>query len=176
MRHPLLFLAFLITAHLSAQYLVDNAAPKPADEFYRAGEKAQRSGDHRTAVVLYGQVLELEAEHINALLQRGFCHSMLKEYEMAITDLTAAIALKPENAWAYTSRGSAFAKLGQHDKAIADFDRVIQLDPKNEEAYNNRGWSRKALGDTDGACADWRTSQRMGNAEARIILKNNHCK
>ena len=95
---------------------------------------------------------------------------------MAITDLTAAIALKPENAWAYTSRGSAFAKLGQHDKAIADFDRVIQLDPKNEEAYNNRGWSRKALGDTDGACADWRTSQRMGNAEARIILKNNHCK
>ena len=50
------------------------------------------------------------------------------------------------------------------------------LDPNNQEAYNNRGWSKKFLGDTKGACADWKKSKKLGNKEAKIIYKNNHCK
>jgi tetratricopeptide (TPR) repeat protein len=74
------------------------------------------------------------------------------------------------------SRGSAYNKLDQHGAAIADLDIAIELDPANSEAFNNRGWSKKALDDPDGACADWMESKRLGNPEARIILKNNHCK
>jgi hypothetical protein len=32
------------------------------------------------------------------------------------------------------------------------------------------------MGDTEGACEDWNKSKQLGNAEAKIILKNNHCK
>jgi Flp pilus assembly protein TadD len=53
---------------------------------------------------------------------------------------------------------------------------VISLDPRNEEAWNNKGWAYKAKGDMDSACKAWRSSQRMGNAEAKIILNNNRCK
>ena len=59
--------------------------------------------------------------------------------------------------------------------AIKDFNMAIEIDPKNSEAYNNRGWSKKGLGDKDGACQDWKTSKKMGNEEAKIILKNNQC-
>lgn len=41
---------------------------------------------------------------------------------------------------------------------------------------NNRGWAKKFLGDKDGACKDWQTSKKMGNEEAKIILKNNQCR
>jgi hypothetical protein len=41
---------------------------------------------------------------------------------------------------------------------------------------NNRGWSKKFKGDKDGACKDWNASKKMGNDEAKIILKNNQCK
>ena len=99
-----------------------------------------------------------------------------REYDKAVTDFSAVIAVKPDHTWAYTSRGSSYSKLGEHELAIADFNKVLTLDPKNEEAYNNRGWARKATGDQAGACKDWNTSKRMGNAEAKIILTNNRCK
>lgn len=170
-------MAILLTCRvMHAQYLVDNTPPKPVDELYKAGEKAYRAGDHGTAIILFTQVLYIDSDHINAYLQRGFCHSLMQQYDLAVTDFTSVVERKPDHAWAFTSRGSAYAKLGKHDLAIADFDRVLGIDPRNEEAFNNRGWARKATGDTEGACKDWKTSQRMGNAEARIILKNNRCK
>ena len=115
-------------------------------------------------------------DHLNAFLQRGFCHSLQREYDLAVVDFTSVIQRKPDHLWAYTNRGSAYGKLGKNNLAMADFDKVLQLDPKNEEAYNNRGWIKKAEGDTKGACKDWNTSKKMGNAEAKIILKNNNCR
>ncbi len=177
MRHLLLFLGCsLLMGSIKAQYLADNLATDPVADLYKAGEKAYRSGDNPTAIVLFSKVIEADPEHINAYLQRGFCNTLLKNYEKAILDFTAVIDRKPEHTWAYTSRGSAYAKLEQHTQAIADFDKVIALDAKNAEAFNNRGWSRKATGDPEGACSDWKTSKRMGNGEARIILSNNRCK
>lgn len=34
----------------------------------------------------------------------------------------------------------------------------------------------KMLGDVKGACEDWNKSKKLGNEEAKIILKNNYCK
>jgi tetratricopeptide (TPR) repeat protein len=175
-RTVLLLASMIGAGTIQAQYLADNRVPKPVDELYRAGERAYRGGDHSTAILLFTQVLELDADHMNAYLHRGFCHSILRAYELAVADFSVLIARNPDHLWAITSRGSATAKLHRHKEAIADFDRVIALDPRNTEAFNNRGWARKALGDESGACNDWRTSKRMGNGEARIILENNRCK
>lgn len=176
MRSNLILFLLLLTTAVRAQYLADNQRHDPASELYKGGEKAYRSGDYETAIILFSRVIEIDEDHSNAHLQRGFCHSLRKEYQKAIDDFTAVIDLKPDHSWAYTSRGSALAKLGRQDEARADFDKVLELDPGNAEALNNRGWTRKAQGDTDGACKDWKASRRMGNAEARIILQNNRCK
>ncbi len=168
--------ALLLCAAANGQYLADAGRPDPAEDFFKAGDKAYRSGDHATAIAAYSKAIELSPEHVNAYLHRGFCHSLLKEYAEAVADFTAVIEAKPEHSQAYLSRGSALAKLGRHDEAINDFDRVIALDARNGEAFNNRGWSRKALGDQANACKDWKESKRTGNAEARIILENNRCK
>ena len=176
MRNTLLSIGLGLSVICQAQYLAENTKADPIADLYKAGEKAYRSGDHKSAIILFTQVLDAQPDNINAYLQRGFCHSLQKNYGKAVADFTAVVDRKPDHAWAYISRGSAYAKLEQHQLAMADFDHVIALDAKNEEAYNNRGWSRKATGDMAGACKDWKTSQRMGNEEARIILKNNRCK
>ncbi|MBL7937995.1 MAG: tetratricopeptide repeat protein [Flavobacteriales bacterium] len=160
----------------TAQYMADATPRSGMEELYKAGEKAYRSGEYSAAIALFGQVLENEPDHVNALLQRGFCHSLNAEYDLAVKDFSAVIERKNDHTWAYTSRGSAYNKLGQYELAIADFNKVLAIDPKNEEAYNNRGWARKATGDISAACKDWNTSKRMGNAEAKIILTNNRCK
>lgn len=166
----------LVQFGIQAQDLADAGPPTTAEELFSAGEKAYRAGDRESAIRYYDRVLELDPVHLNALLQRGFCHTLQKEYTEAVSDFTAVISQKKDHTWAYTSRGSAYAKQDKHDLAIADFNKVLQLDPKNEEAFNNRGWSRKATGDMKGACKDWSSSKQMGNAEAKIILKNNRCR
>ena len=177
MRTPALsFVAFFLCTTGTAQYLADSTSPNEVTTWYEEGERAYRAGDHARAISLFTRVIDNDHGHLNAHLQRGFCHSLLKQYDKAVVDFSAVIATKEDHTWAYTSRGSAYSKLGQHDLAIADFNKVLSLDPKNEEAYNNRGWARKATGDQAGACKDWNTSKRMGNAEAKTILTNNRCK
>ena len=56
-----------------------------------------------------------------------------------------------------------------------DFNKAIELDPENQEAYNNRGYTKKFMGKTKEACDDWKKSKKLGNEEAKIIMKNNDC-
>jgi tetratricopeptide (TPR) repeat protein len=174
-----LFAALLLCCAtvLNAQDLAQAKAPDDAvEQLYREGEKAYNSGAYAKAIGLFDQVLAKDPEHLNAYLQRGFCHSLQREYELAAADFSAVIERKNDHLWAYTSRGSAYNRLGKHDLAMRDFDTVLGLDPKNQEAFNNRGWAKKSLGDIAGACQDWRTSKKLGNGEAKIILENNRCK
>lgn len=157
----------------------DLAAATPDQEterLFHEGEKAARAGDATKAISLYGQVLERDPDHLNALLQRGACHIRLKDHAAAVADFTAVIQRKSDHQWAYTSRGCSYLKLGKTEEAIRDLDIAIGLDAKDQEAWNNRGWAFKAQGRMDAACRDWKTSKKMGNAEARIILENNRCK
>lgn len=181
MRHALLTLTTMLAVHgAQAQQLAQaNTAPKDEKEteaLFHAGEQAYNAGGYEKAISLFTQVLDRDPENLNAYLQRGFCHSLQREYDAAVTDFTSVIQRKNDHLWAYTSRGSAYSRLGKHDLAMRDFNQVLTIDPKNQEAYNNRGWCKKAMGDVEGGCSDWKTSKKMGNAEAKIILTNNHCK
>ena len=173
----ILFLGLFLPATMACAQEVTSVSTKADVEtlFYK-GEHAYRTGAYAEAIGYYTQVLEQDPDHLNAYLQRGFCHSVQHEYQAAVDDFSAVIARKKDHLWAYTSRGSAYGKLGKQDLALQDFNTVLQLDPKNQEAYNNRGWEKKALGDTKGACQDWNASRKMGNDEAKIIQKNNQCK
>jgi tetratricopeptide (TPR) repeat protein len=176
MRSMILCALALSTCIGQAQELAQHLPDPEVEKAFREGELAGRKGNHDKAIALFTQVIERDPQHINALLQRGFYQSVSKRYELAVADFTAAISLKNDHLWAYTSRGSAYNKLGRQAEAMADFDKVLSLDPKDQEAYNNRGWSKKALGDLKGACKDWKTSKKLGNGEAAIILKNSNCK
>ena len=169
-------LTTLVLCFLIGSAFANDLSSTNIDSLYRAGERAYNSGDYATACKYFDEVLKKDSDHLNAYLQRGFCNTLRKDYQAAVADFSAVIKRNPNHLWAYTSRGSAYNKLGQYNLAMADFDKVLQLDPKNGEAFNNRGWTKKFLGDLRAACKDWKSSARVGNGEARIIMKNNHCK
>lgn len=149
------------------------------DGMFKQGEQKKNAGDYQAAIGFYTKVLNSQPDHLNALLQRAFCNSIEKNYQGAIDDYTKVIGANPEHIWAYISRGSANNKLKKFAIALPDFDKALSLNPENEEAQealNNRGWAKQGLGDHDGACKDWNESKKKGNEEAKIILKNTHCK
>lgn len=145
-------------------------------EFFKQGQIHFNNARYDSAIVYYNKVIELDSTYLNAYLQRGFCRNLLKEYKFAIADFSKVISLDPSHKWAYDSRGSSKNSMGDYSGAMEDFNKALELDPDDQEAYNNRGFTKKAMGDKEGACADWNKSKKLGNEEAKIILKNNYCK
>lgn len=143
---------------------------------FNKAENMFASGKYKEAAGLYSEVIATDPENMNAYLRRGFCHSVLQQYEESIKDYSHVIEKHSKHPFAYLSRGSAYNKTEDYKSAIIDFDRVLNMDPKNQEAYNNRGWAKNGLGLFKEACKDWKTSRKLGNEEAKLILKNNHCK
>ena len=160
---------------LTAFEVTSTAFSQDISEKVAQGQHEVQKGNYETVISYFNEAVEIDPEYLDAYAKRAFAHSMLQEYEKAISDYTRLIELNPNFVIAYLSRGSAYNKLERYKEALADFDKVIILAPSNSEAFNNRGWSKKGLGDKKGACADWKTSKKMGNEEAKIILKNNQC-
>lgn len=165
-----------IILFIFAAFLMSICFAQDAENYFVSGQKKFSDGDYKGAVEEYTRAIEADTNYLNGFLQRGFSYVLLGNYELAVKDYTKVIEIHPEHIWAYISRGSAYNKLKKYELAIKDFDKVLKLNPENQEAYNNRGMSKKFSGDMKGACADWKTSKKLGNGEAKIILKNNHCK
>lgn len=73
--------------------------------------------------------------------------------ENAISDLTAALALKADDANALIARGQEYQMNQQYDLAIADFSSALKLN-NSPTTLVLRASSRRAKGDYDGAIAD----------------------
>ena len=151
-------------------------AGQEVEKHFEKGVKLINEQKYEEATRVLTTALETDPTHVNSRIKRAFAFLMLKDYTSAIDDYSMVLEERPELHNIYNSRGSAYMKNKQYYNAIKDFDKVIELDEKNSEAYNNRGFCKKHTGDNDGACKDWKTSKKMGNQEAKIILKNNRCK
>lgn len=167
MRLLIIITAFLATLVTAAQ---------DAESLFKQGEVRFQQQNYEGAIPFFTKAIDADPGHMNAYLRRGFSYSVLKDYKKAIDDYSKIIDAHNTHVFAYISRGSARNKLGRFKSALEDFNRAIQLDSKNQEAYNNRGWAKEGLGDHKGACKDWKYSKKMGNEEARIILKNTDCR
>jgi len=167
MRALIFFISLFITAVSFAQN---------AETLFNKAESEFANGNYEAAAVLYSQVITADSGNVNAYLRRGFCNSVQKNYVQAIADFSHVIERHDNHPFAYISRGSAFNKVENWQSALVDFDKALALDPNNQEAYNNRGWAKTGLGLAKEACEDWKKSKKLGNEEAKLILKNNHCK
>ena len=167
-------IASLLVALLAIPALAQHN--EEAQAAYKLAEREFNRQKYEEAMVHYDKAIEIDPAWVNAHLRRAFCLSMLKRYEDAIKDYDAVLAKQPELIYALNSRGSALNKLERYDEAMDMCNQVLSLDKKNTEAYNNRGWAKEFTGDHEGACKDWKKSKSLGNEEAKIILKNTHCK
>lgn len=145
------------------------------EDNFRKGDDLFAKGKYAESIEAYTRAIEVDPDNLNAYIQRGLAYSITKEYEKAAADYSLVLEKKPDMINVKNSRGSAYLKLKMYDKAFADFNDIIHADPDNQEAYNNRGWCKKYLGDQEGACEDWKKSKKLGNDEAKIILKNSDC-
>jgi tetratricopeptide (TPR) repeat protein len=92
------------------------------------------------------EVLITIAEHLRhagdsprLLSTRGGAWQRMRNYEMAIAEVSEAIRLDPENAENFTYRGMYYAIIGELDIALADCARAESLAPKSPLPFLIRG-------------------------------------
>ena len=127
---------------------------KKSDQAYKKGMQLFAQGKTKEAIKSFDIAIKEDSSYEDAWIKRGFMKGMLSDFEGELSDYNHVISMYPDHV---------------HNKAL-------ELDPDNQEAYNNRGFAKKGLGDKEGACDDWNKSKQKGNAEAKVILKNNYCK
>ncbi len=81
--------------------------------------------------------------------------------DLAITEFSEAIRLKPDSSMAYYNRASARSDKGDYDKAIADYSEAIRFESDYVAAYNDRGNAYGYKGDWDKAIADENEAIRL---------------
>jgi lipoprotein NlpI len=90
-----------------------------------------------------------------AYASRGAAYVEMGDFDHALADSNAALALRPDSESALNTRARVLDAKGDHDRALADWTSALSLKPDYVEALRNRGRSRQNGGDLSGALSDF---------------------
>lgn len=135
------------------------------DDFLRAGAYG-RAGNVEKALESYGAALnagDLAPAYVPyAYMERAGIYLRTGKCAQALTDLDAAVKLRPNLLDALTLRAHAHDCLGHSDAARADLDAMIALAP-SFEVYMSRGAFHWFHGDFARAAEDYGTAAGLHN-------------
>jgi len=108
-----------------------------ANDWKEKGNVQFKSENYSAAVDYYTLSVEAKPTCV-AHSNRAMAHIKLHNYDTAVTDCTAALALDENYVKAWLRRGAAHRELGFLDKAITDFEAALRLEPGNKSAIQDR--------------------------------------
>lgn len=105
------------------------------------------------AITYASKALELNPRDIRSLVVRAGSRIDAQQYEAALSDMDAALALVPKLPIEWL-RAVALASLGRQQDALDQIDKAISARPDDKQAHLLRARLRRSLDDRDGAMAD----------------------
>jgi tetratricopeptide (TPR) repeat protein len=115
----------------------------------------------REAIPYFTQRLKANPKDTFALNMRGGGYLMKKDFDKAIADYDAAIAISPKDPTAFNNRGLVYKEKKDYDTALKDYDEAIRLNPKVPVYHLNRGATWRLKNDYDKAIAAYDEAIRL---------------
>jgi tetratricopeptide (TPR) repeat protein len=112
--------------------VIELAPANPAGYIARA-DAYRVKGEYDAAIADYTKGIDLFTERklgradARYFAGRGVAHLGKKDLDLAIADLSEAIAINPRFAAAWNSRAGAWRDKGDNEKAVADFRKAFEL-------------------------------------------------
>jgi tetratricopeptide (TPR) repeat protein len=119
----------------------------------------------QTAVTLYSEAIACGFKSPELYVERGRAYVFLKNYDLALADLTRAIVAKPHHD-GYMLRGEAYFNLKKWHEAEHDFTHAIASDPRNSLTRIRRAVAAAAQEHWRTADADLRALFAMTSSDA----------
>jgi tetratricopeptide (TPR) repeat protein len=149
----------LVFSLLSAGVLPALAAPlhaqETAEHYTALGDASFARKDYDAAITSYSKAIEIDSKYIPAYLKRAATNAATGEWDVVMTDVSAAALFDPKNPAVYDARGNYRRVLPDPDVdgAIADHKKAIELDPKSGDYHADLAADLEAKGDAPGAIA-----------------------
>jgi tetratricopeptide (TPR) repeat protein len=105
----------------------------------RRAERARGEGELARAERLYGEVLQAQPNHFDALHGRALIHHRRGQFDSALTFCQAALHSDVSRADGFATLGLIFHALRDFARAIASCDEGLRLAPDDAELLNRRG-------------------------------------
>jgi len=99
------------------------------EQLYQQGRVAYLDGDYETAATTFARVVEIDPEHLNALINWGVSLSRSGQPKAAIPKFEQALSRDPNHAWARYNLGVAWQRLGEHAFAVEHYEQAVALNP-----------------------------------------------
>lgn len=129
--------------------------------WFEVGYKAERAGEHQTAVLAFQRATTLRRDFEAAWYDLGIAYHGLGQYDKAVGAEREAVRLRPDYEPAWVNLGVAYGELGQYDKAVSASQQAIRLKPDDEPAWFNLGVAYGHLGQYDKAVGAEREAVRL---------------
>ena len=128
--------------------------PRNPEALRNRGRAYAEKNDPARALPDLNEAIRLNPQDAEALLSRGLVHHGGEEFEKAIADYTAVIAITRDSACGPAHRPPYLAT-NQYEKALADCDTAIRLDPKDVDTLFSRATIHHDREDLEKAVADY---------------------
>lgn len=130
--------------------------PSTIEQLLALARKQQRAGDVEAAIKTYYAVLQINADHPDALHGLGLALRIQKDLDGALPLIQQAIILAPERADYYNDLGMLFQDRGELEKAISFHKRALKINADFVPAYINLGVAYKRINKFDDAIDAYR--------------------
>ncbi|MFV0443404.1 MAG: tetratricopeptide repeat protein [Planctomycetaceae bacterium] len=117
------------------------AIPDQPIVFNNRGSFLQQQLRFDEAIRDFSKAIELDANYVPALTNRGYVEILQEKYSAAEVDLTKSLELDPRQPTAFNLRAAARINLGQIAGAIQDLQTVAQLTPDVAQAHFDLGFA-----------------------------------
>ncbi len=124
------------TAEAEKEYRAALAAnPRSVEVLVALGDLKRSQSDFDEAGKLYSRALEFEPRNYDGIygLGVGFSLTRTGQWESAVTELRAAVALEPKMRQAYYLLGQSYQRLGRSQEAQEAFKKVEELSRQEAE-------------------------------------------
>lgn len=99
----------------------------------------EKQKKYAEAISHYDRALRIESKCLEALRRRGWCHMMIYNHALALTDYNAVLAVEPDDQPTILDRAMEYHNSQKYKQAIDDCRRVIEINGKNEFAWGQLG-------------------------------------
>ncbi|MDG2332143.1 MAG: DnaJ domain-containing protein [Flavobacteriales bacterium] len=137
------------------------------------GRKKLKSKDYANAIEFFSKAVKIDSLYYESYWDRGYCKSMMKDYNGAVMDYTKALARCPleKKDILFSNRADCYKKLKNYDKTLIDYNNAINLNPEKQLHWYRRGeFKYYELSDYLGAIKDLTQAIKLNPTDPRAYF------
>jgi tetratricopeptide (TPR) repeat protein len=128
---------------------------------FNLGMTLVSSGEFAEAGNYFQRTIELEPDHVEALINLGAVFGRTRNVDMAVKTLRRAVELSPDSIPARVNLAAALSASGEFAATVPHYEAILSAEPNNASAHSQLARSLVEVGRIESAAEHFDTAVRL---------------